>query len=359
MRVPPLSLNVPNQPRGLRVLIVEDDDNDAELMKLELRRSGLVESVTRIQSEEEFQKHLNDLPDAILSDYTLPSFGASRALEICRERGLDIPFIVVTGSISEEVAVDCMKRGAADYLLKDRLARLASALEQAVKAKRARDLKARAEQARDAAMSELDHRVRNNLGVVLGLAELTARSCAQLSDFSSAFLGRVRALATVHDALGERHWLDVDLHSLVSRVVQMQTISGEGRIALRGPQIAISSIAVQPLGLVIHEIARNAGQHGAWSVPEGRASLDWSAPDGEMVHLVWQEAGGPSPPRSPQLRAGLNLVQDLVRYELRGSSSFEFAPTGLRVTLDCRLCVPVSSPFPLPDATRSQRLVSN
>jgi DNA-binding NtrC family response regulator len=119
----------------LRVLILEDRPADAELMAAELRRHGFEFEWQRVDSEAAYAAALDPPPDVILSDYSMPGFEAPRALEIVQARRLDIPFIVVTGSINEEVAVDCMKRGASDYLLKDRLVRLgpavAGALEQA------------------------------------------------------------------------------------------------------------------------------------------------------------------------------------------------------------------------------------
>jgi two-component sensor histidine kinase len=195
-------------------------------------------------------------------------------------------------------------------------------------------------------MSELDHRVRNNLGVVLGLAELTARSAGVLEDFAPAFLGRVRALATVHDALGERHWLDVDLTSLFSRIVQQQVTLTEGRLHLKGPPVSIAAIAVQPLGLVVHELARNALLHGAWSVPDGSVHLSWTEPVAGSSRIMWEEHGGPAPSAPAAQRAGLGLVQDLVKYELRGNAVIEFPPAGIRAVLTCRLTVPPAAPPP-------------
>ncbi|MBI4841866.1 MAG: GAF domain-containing protein, partial [candidate division NC10 bacterium] len=100
--------------------------------------------------------------DIILADYSLPQFDALRALRLLQERGLDIPFIVVTGSIGEEMAVECIKRGAADYLLKDRLARLGLAITHALEQERARDEKRRAEEA----LRESEERYRRITGAV-------------------------------------------------------------------------------------------------------------------------------------------------------------------------------------------------
>ncbi|MGD1996618.1 MAG: GAF domain-containing protein, partial [Anaerolineae bacterium] len=125
--------------RQLRVLILEDRPSDAELMLHELRQSGFEFEWERVETEEGYLVQLDPELDVILADYSLPQFDAMRALRLLQERGLDIPFIVVTGSVGEETAVACMKQGATDYLLKDRMARLAPAVEQALEAKQLRD----------------------------------------------------------------------------------------------------------------------------------------------------------------------------------------------------------------------------
>lgn len=133
--------------RPLRVLILEDHAVDAELILDELRQFGFELKWQRVELQEDFRANLRDDLDVILADYSLPQFTAVQALEELHEVGLDIPFIVVTGSISEEVAVHCLKQGAADYLLKDRLARLGPAVVNALEDKRRRVEKQEAEEA--------------------------------------------------------------------------------------------------------------------------------------------------------------------------------------------------------------------
>jgi two-component system, cell cycle sensor histidine kinase and response regulator CckA len=118
----------------LRILILEDVATDAELIERELHKANLSLSTRCVQTREDFLKALQDfVPDAILSDFSMPQFNAMEALHLLHEQPRDIPFILVTGSQSEEVAVDCMKLGADDYILKATLKRLPSALVNAVK----------------------------------------------------------------------------------------------------------------------------------------------------------------------------------------------------------------------------------
>ena len=132
-------------PAHLNLLFLEDSSNDAALVLHELRRAGFDPHAARVETEPDYLAQLDPALDLILADYSLPQFDALRALHLLRERGLDIPFIVISGSISEEVAVECMKQGAADYLLKDRLARLGQAVTHALGLKQLRDEKAQAE----------------------------------------------------------------------------------------------------------------------------------------------------------------------------------------------------------------------
>jgi PAS domain S-box-containing protein len=132
---------------SLEVLILEDQEPDAELMVEELRRAGFEPHAIRVDSEADFGIALERAPDVILADYRLPRYDAAAALTLVRDRRLDIPFIIVSGAVSEEAAVECMKRGAADYLLKDRLARLGQAVRQALDAKRTREQRRLAAQA--------------------------------------------------------------------------------------------------------------------------------------------------------------------------------------------------------------------
>ena len=123
-------------PSPFNLLILEDSPADAELILETLRTSGLDPKWRRVDTEKDYLASLDPVPDVILSDFHMPKFDARRAIRILKERGLDIPFIVVSGCIGEEMAVQCIKDGAIDYLLKDRLGRLGSAVTQALDRKR-------------------------------------------------------------------------------------------------------------------------------------------------------------------------------------------------------------------------------
>lgn len=131
---------------SLRVLILEDRPADAELMVEELRKAGFEPDWRRVDTERAYADALAPSLDLVLSDHSLPQYDSVRALERFTMTGLDIPFIIVSGKIGEELAVDQLKRGAADYVLKDRMARLGPAVVRALEEKRLRDQKRKAEQ---------------------------------------------------------------------------------------------------------------------------------------------------------------------------------------------------------------------
>ena len=125
--------------KPLNVLILEDRATDAEMLVRELRRAGYDPQWKRVQAEQDFVVELERTPDVILADYSLPQFNGLEAAKLIRDRGLNIPFILISGTVGEDVAVEAMKHGASDYLLKDRIARLGVAVEQALEKKRLRD----------------------------------------------------------------------------------------------------------------------------------------------------------------------------------------------------------------------------
>ena len=116
--------------RPLRVLLLEDSEDDAELILRALRQGGYEPEHRRAESAEEMVAALDDGDwDLIISDHAMPSFSATAGLEVMADRGLDLPFIIVSGAIGEETAAEAMAAGAGDYVMKDSLSRLIPAIE--------------------------------------------------------------------------------------------------------------------------------------------------------------------------------------------------------------------------------------
>jgi len=152
--------------RRLRVLHIEDSELDHELAMAHLRRGGLEVQTLRVDSEADFRNALADDWDLVLSDYNLPGFSGLTALEVLKRSGKIRPFILLSGEIGEDVAVEAMRNGASDYLLKNNLARLVPAMEHAIEANETRLSKVQADRALAASrqrLSELAQHLQVNI----------------------------------------------------------------------------------------------------------------------------------------------------------------------------------------------------
>jgi len=134
--------------RLLHVLVVEDSENDTKLLLEELRQGGYDAVHERVQTAAELTAALNRHAwDVVLSDYVLPQFSGPEAFKLLREKEADIPFIAISGTYGEEAAVDMMKAGASDYIVKNNLSRLVPAIEREMEVAQSRRARARAEAA--------------------------------------------------------------------------------------------------------------------------------------------------------------------------------------------------------------------
>ena len=163
-------------PHSLRVLLVEDNADDAFLLERHLRRNGFAPAITRVETAGEMSSALRapDLPEVILADYNLPNFSGPAALQLLHATAFDIPFIMLSGAVSEEMAVDSMRAGAHDYVTKQNLARLVPALERELKEAAARGNRLAAEQALRASESRF-HRLVEAMPLGLTICDSTGR----------------------------------------------------------------------------------------------------------------------------------------------------------------------------------------
>lgn len=186
---------------SLRILIVEDSKEDAELIVFALKKAGMRIDHHCVQNEEEYLTALNDLPHVILCDYGLPRFSTLRALEIAKARLPDVPFIIVSGHIGDDVAVAMLKAGANDYIFKDDLPRLEPSIKREL-----REAKARLHQRR---LEEVLKIVADALSGVTGkafleslviqLAYATNSECVFIGDFQGKDKKFIQTVATCAD----------------------------------------------------------------------------------------------------------------------------------------------------------------
>ena len=183
---------------------------------------------------------------------------------------------------------------------------------------------------------ELQHRVKNILATIGALATRMLRDGRSLEDFSAAFLGRLRAMATTHDLLSRTNWAGADLRQLLETVMRGQS-PAQGAVILEGPEILLTPNTASTLGMVFYELATNAAKYGALSEERGRIEVSWRimpAADGDRLTLDWREIDGPSPPASIAEGFGTGFIRRSVEYELQGTATMEPSPTGLRWVLE-------------------------
>ncbi len=178
--------------RPLRLLHLEDNLTDVELVEHALRRDGFVPEIRQVDNEADFVAALEAPIDVILSDLELPQFDGLKALEIVKQRGVGVPFIIVSGTIGEETAVAAMRNGAADFLLKDRLGRLGPAIRHVLAQAELRRERARAEAALHAS-EELFREVVENIREVFWITDVARGEILYVSPAYEAIWGRTCA----------------------------------------------------------------------------------------------------------------------------------------------------------------------
>ena len=193
--------------RPLRVLIVEDSEQDARLLILALRRLDFEPEYRRVETGQAMRDSLDEGTwDIIFSDHSMPAFDAMRALAIYREKGLDIPFIIVSGAIGEEVAVAAMRSGAHDYLLKDRMDRLGAAVERELEQAKVRQVArdAEAEKQRLHAALEAEHdTLLGRHRELRALNQMFQQALKEGSDLGDAYREIVESLVTEQRSLAQ------------------------------------------------------------------------------------------------------------------------------------------------------------
>ena len=219
------------------------------------------------------------------------------------------------------------------------------------------------EEARHLLAREVDHRAKNALAVVQALVSLTQAPTKEA--FVAAVRGRVSALGRAHSLLAQNRWEGGNLAQIVAE--ETAAYQGSGRIHVQGPPLVLNPNAVQPVSLLIHELATNAIKYGALSVKTGRADLTWRILPDRELELRWRETGGP-PVAEPTTRGfGSTLVKEVATRQLQGTLEMRWPMRGLQLVatfpssiyrLDTPGARPVAeSPPAAPAAGRAGRLL--
>ncbi|WP_349367720.1 PAS domain-containing protein [Salinarimonas sp.] len=195
-----------------------------------------------------------------------------------------------------------------------------------------------AERHRDLLMAELDHRVKNTLAVVQGIAQHTFRNGVVGEPALEAFKGRLRALAGAHDLLTRESWAQADLAAVAAKALAFG--GARERVRIDGPPVRVTPKQAVTMGMALHELATNALKHGALSRPRGRVCVVWrvsSGHDCRRLVLEWRETDGP--PAAPPARRGfgLRMIERALAADLGGTVTLDFAREGLVCRLDAPL----------------------
>ncbi len=339
---------------ALHLLHVEDSLSDTALIEHTLTKAGYTVYCQRVVNAREMRAALTRQAwDLIVSDYRLPQFDAPAALSLLHESGQDIPFIVVSGAMGEDLAVAMMRSGAQDYLLKDDLARLAPAVEREirdVRSRRGRELAERALneseqrftaqgatlerqttllQQSETMLREIHHRVKNNMQVMSSLLRLQSRSASnpETSRMLEENQNRIQSMALLHEILYQSEDLAVvDFPKYLRRMVEHLFSSygvADQQIQLHAEMdsVGLELDDALPCALLISEVISNSLRHG---FPEGRTGevrLLLRQPDLTTVSLVLSDNGVGLPGNldwTTSRSLGLRLVRALAD-QLRAS----------------------------------------
>lgn len=208
----------------LRILLLEDNPTDAEFVPAVLEADGLACEITRAETRAEFEAALaQGAFDLIISDFALPSFDGLTALALVRERRPDMPFILVSGTLGEEQAVESLKSGATDYVLKGRLERLGAAVRRAVREARERVRRCQTEEALRALRQSQEHfrRVIEDIFKFVPEALLVYTRSLNLYKHNKAFEDLVRTYAP------KLNYTEPELREMLLQEIRAKVLQGD------------------------------------------------------------------------------------------------------------------------------------
>ncbi|MES1207112.1 MAG: ATP-binding protein, partial [Pseudomonadota bacterium] len=326
----------------MRVLLVEDDPDDGELIRLALQRGGYEPVLLRVETAAELRRALGEQPwDVVLSDYSLPAFSGPDAFRVVRETGFDVPFLIVSGTVGEEVAVDAMRAGVHDFLLKGHLGRLVAAIERELREAEIRTERRKMKDQlliseRMASVGTLAagivHEINNPLSIMSGNLEVLqrqfevvfgalastadvlppgAREAAGLFREAAADAAEAaqRVLLITRDLRLFSHPDEakreaVDIHTVLESAVRMaqSTFRGRARLVRRFGDVPLVEGHTARLGQVFVNLLVNAAQ----AIPDdtGRdptITLATSCADGSVVVEVADTGVGIAPDALPRI----------------------------------------------------------
>ena len=193
-----------------------------------------------------------------------------------------------------------------------------------------RDISERRDAARRQTLmiGELNHRVKNLLAVVSGIAHMTARNSATMPEFSQAFAGRLSSLGRAHEILTAATWERAPMRLLANELIGSYATDASPQATVSGPDILLSPRQLLSLSMILHELLTNAVKYGALSQPLGRLALVWAVRDGNLS-VEWIESGM-SGVQAPTRRGfGSRMIAMNVSHDLRGETTIDWHEDGM------------------------------
>ena len=181
-------------------------------------------------------------------------------------------------------------------------------------------------------IGELNHRVKNLLGVVLGIAHQTAKSATQIPEFIEAFGGRLNSLGRAHEILTAATWENAPLRRLLEELLAPYMGVANAAVRMGGPDVSLEPRELISVSMIVRELITNAVKHGALSHDAGRIALGWVL-DGDVVTLEWIESGMTSIGQPERRGFGTRMIERSALHDLNGSTAFDWSPDALRFTL--------------------------
>lgn len=193
---------------------------------------------------------------------------------------------------------------------------------------------------------ELGHRIKNLVAVIQSIARQTMHQTATKEDFEATFSARLGAYGHSLDLLIANDWRGARIDDLLRLELTPFGLLDQVQISVKGPSLALSSVAARNIGLALHELATNASKYGALSVPEGKVAVQWELAryGGRLrFHMTWCELGGPIVTEPTRQGFGRQIIQHVTARALDGKATHEFLPAGVRWTLDIPATMIVAS----------------
>jgi PAS domain S-box-containing protein len=190
-------------------------------------------------------------------------------------------------------------------------------------------------------INELNHRVKNTLAIVQGLASQSFRRTASIEGGLAAFTARLAALSSAHSLLTRGNWEAASVADILSTTLEATAGADASRVRLAGPDVTLHPQVATALAMIAHELATNAIKYGALSAPEGRVIVEWRAEElggSQIIGLEWTESGGPPVEKPTRRGFGTRLIERGISADQRSEVSVDFAPAGLT----CRIVAHLS-----------------